>query len=474
MTTFVPHPYQIKAIATAVRTKFLALFLDPGLGKTSIILRMFVSLKRNKLTKGMLIVAPLRPCYSVWPQEVKKWTFSRHLTVRILHGNNKLDELRRPADIYVINPEGLKWLFHIALKGKRNYPFDILVVDESGKFKNPDSKRLKILKPKLRKFNRRYILNGTPAPNGAMDLWSQFLIVDKGKTFGSEIKHYRGQFFVPSGYMGHDYKIASPESLQIIYRQAAKIALVMEAKDYLDMPPLTYHDIEVVLSSKARQHYDEIEKELFTVIDSDEFEIVNSAMSSMACRQIANGGLYHSTPEGQRPLPAKRRPWHDIHRAKDEALCNLVDELQHKPLLVAYEFRHDLLRIKQCLKKSFNLTVPHIGSGVSAAEGARLEIAWNAGKLRVLAVHPASAAHGINMQQAGEDILWYSLTYSLEYYVQLIRRIYRQGMKGEHVRVHHLIAIDTVDEAMMSRLGAKAARQSSLKDALKAYREGKR
>lgn len=474
MKHFVPHRYQFKAIYLGIKAKFLALFLDPGMGKTSIILRIFVSLMKLEQTKGMLVVAPLRPCYTVWPKELTKWSFSSHLKLRILHGEDKLQELNSPADIYVINPEGLKWLFTVALKGKRNYPFDILVIDESGKFKNPDSARLKILKPRLKKFTRRYILNGTPAPNSVMDLWGQFLIVDQGKTFGRKITHFRNQYFVKTGYMGKKYKIADNDCRESVYERAAKMCLVMESKDYLDMPPIVFSKIIVQLPSKARIYYDEVEEELFTEIDDDEIEISNKAVAYMSCRQIANGGLYHPTPEGEKPIPTKRRPWYDLHREKDKALVDLVDELQGKPLIVAYEFHHDLLRIKECLKKAFKLKVPHIGSGVSTAEGEKIENDWNAGKIRVLAGHPSSISHGLNLQESGGDIFWYSLTDNLENYLQYIQRIYRQGFKGSCVRIHHCISENTVDEAMMLRLGDKAKNQTDLKDALKEYREGRR
>lgn len=274
--------------------------------------------------------------------------------------------------------------------------------------------------------------------------------------------------------MGHNWKVACDGSLEAIYKQAAPMCLVMEAKDNLDMPPITFSEIKVALPPKARKYYDEVEKELFTVIDKDEIETPNQAVAYGQCHQIANGGLYHATPEGQRPLPSNRRPWHDIHRQKDEALVDLVDELQGKPLLVAYLFHHDLARIKATLKKNFNLDVPHIGSGVSTARGAELEEQWNKGQLRVLCGHPQSIAHGLNIQEAGEDIFWYSLTDSLEDYIQYYQRIYRQGFKGRCVRVHHCIAEGTVDEAIMMRLGERARSQQSLKDALIEYREGKR
>lgn len=469
---FVPHGYQQKAIATAWRTKHLALFLDPGLGKTVIMLWLYHILRRTgKVKKPMLVVAPLRPCFTVWPKEVKKWAFSKDMVVRVLHGANKVDEFHKPADIYVINPEGLKWLLQDQLKGVRNWPYDILVVDESGKFKNPTSKRLKTMKNRLKRFSRRYILNGTPAPNGVMDLWSQFMIVDEGKQFGRNITHYRNQFFHKSGYYGHEYKINNEEARDTIYRRASHMALVMRSSDYLNLPPITFNDITVTLPRKAMEYYLDIETELFTVIDEDELEIKNAAVASGACRQVASGGLYHPTPEGATTLPSKSRPWYDIHRAKDEAMIDLIEELQGKPLLIAYEFHHDLVRIKEAIKKAFKLKVPHIGSGVSTMQGAKIEADWNAGKLRVLLGQPASMSHGLNMQKSTcEDILWYTPPWSLEAYIQYYQRVWRQGMKGEVMRVHHIVAENTIDEIVVARLGEKNEIQDDLKTALIKYR----
>lgn len=474
MKVYVPKPYQTTAIALATRKPHLALFLDPGLGKTSITLRTFVNLQRRKRVKGMLVIAPLRPCYSVWPREVKKWHFSQHLKVRVLHGRDRLWQLQQPADIYVINPEGLKWLFTVALKNKRDYPFDTLAVDESGKFRNPASRRLRIIKPKLAKFKRRYILNGTPAPNGVPDLFSQFLIVDRGETFGRTITHFRNQYLKRSGYMGKQWVIASESSREAVYERAAHMCLVMEAKDHLDMPPILYNDVHVTLPKTARTYYEEMEKELFTLIDNNEIEAATAATAMMTCRQIASGGLYHPTPEGMKPIPSRRRPWWDLHREKDTALIDLIDELQHKPLLVAYEFHHDYLRIRESVKKAFGVDVAHIGAGVSAATGAQIERDWNAGRVRVLVGHPTSIALGLNIQECGEDIFWYTLTENMENYIQLIRRIWRQGFKGQHVRVHHCLTTGTVDEAVLMRLRNKTDDEAALKQALKAYREGKR
>lgn len=476
MSVYVPHRYQLKAIATTIRAVNLALFLDPGMGKTSIIVRAVKSLQRMQQIKAALVVAPLRPCYTVWPKEVKKWSFARGMKVSVLHGPDKERLLREPADIYVINPEGLKWLFTVALKGVRNWPFDMLVVDESGKFRNPTGKRLRLLRPRLGKFKRRVVLNGTPAPNSLMDLWAQFFIVDQGAKFGRTITAYRQQYFKKAGYMGRQWEIAGEQQKQNIYRRASNMCLVMEAQEYLDMPEIVYSERKIILPPKARQYYNEAEKELFTEIDNDAIEIKNSAVATGACRQIANGAWYHPTPDGAKPLPQARRPYYEIHNAKLEDLVNLSEELAGKPLLIAYDFHHDLVRIRNALMKEFRVkSVPHIGAGVSPAEGEKLEALWNAGKLRWLLGHPDSISHGLNLQEGpGADIAWFAQTWDLEKYLQYVQRIYRQGFKGRCVRVHHLVAENTVDEVMMSRVGVKAKNMQDLKDALKRYREMRR
>jgi len=474
MKTFVPHMYQVSAIALGVRRANMAFFLDPGMGKTSIFLRILKNLQRMKKARAALVVAPLRPCYTVWPKEVRKWTFAMGMKVRVLHGPNKLWELSQPADIYVINPEGLKWLFTVALKGKRNWPFDVLAVDESGKFKNPDSARLRILRPRLGKFSRRYIFNGTPAPNGLEDLWGQFFIVDMGAKFGRTINNYRLQYFKKAGYKGKKFEIASDKHKDFIYRRAAHMCLVMEAKDYLDMPEIVFVERTVKLPEQAQRHYTEVEEELFTAILEEGVEIKNSAVATGTCRQITGGALYHPRKEGEAPIPQHRRPFWRLHDVKTEALIELIEELQGKPLLVAYDFHHEFVRIKEALKKAFRYDIAHIGSGVSPQQGVAIEAAWNKGQIRVLAGHPGSISHGLNLQEGpGSDICWFTQTWDREQYEQYIQRIWRQGHKGRCVRVHHLIAENTIDEVMMERLALKGRAQADFKTAVTRYRNSK-
>lgn len=470
---FLPHLYQFEAIHAVLKYFYHCLFLDPGLGKTAIILRAYLTLKKAGKVKAILVIAPMRPVYQVWPKEVKKWIFSKGLKVEILHGSDKHNALWRKADIYVINPEGLRWLFKVGLRNKRNWPFDMLVVDESGRFRNPDSKRLALLKPKLRKFKRRYTLNGTPAPKSLLDLWAQYLLADRGKTFGSKIGHYRTTYFKKSGYMDKEWIIKSDEHRERIYKRAQRIALVMEAKDHLKgMPPITYNPIYVELPPDVQRYYEEIEDDLFTVIEGVEHELSNKAVSQMATRQIAAGALYKPAPEGVKPPPGYMREWHTLHDQKVEALIELSEELQGKPLIVAYDFHHSLVKAREGIKKAFKLKKlpPYIGRGVSGTEGERLEKQWHNGELQWLFTNTQSCAYGLNLQGGpGVDQFWYDPTYNLEWYVQLVKRLWRQGALGA-VRIHHCIALNTVDEAMYARQGERAEEQQRLIDALKEYR----
>lgn len=468
----IPHLYQWKAIVLGIVNSFFAFFLEPGMGKTVVILHIFKFLKNLGRTKGMLVVAPIRPMYQVWPKEVTKWTFSKGLKVEILHGPDKMSALCREADIYVINPQGLKWLFQTALKGKRNFPFDILVIDESGKFKNPSSKILKrVLAPKLHKFKRRYILNGSPAPDSYIDLWGQFLLVDLGKKFGTAITDFRNRYFKGTGFKGKVYVPHDDEARETILRRASHMCLVLRSKDYLDMPPFMENIIEVELPRKAMEVYVQIEKDLFTQIDEAPLEIKSAGVASMSCRQIASGALYKPVEEGQVPPPSDKREWFDLHTEKVDALVDLIEELQGNPLLIGYEFHHDLVRMRDALKKKLGIKLLHIGRGVSGKEASKIEDAWNKNKLRVLALH-YSSAEGLNLQDSRCcDAVLFTPTWSLFTWEQWYQRVYRQGMQGSCFRLHYILARGTVDEVVKKRVEGKDKDQKNMKNMLIEYRK---
>ena len=472
---FLPHTYQFEGIATIIQTRFLALFLDPGLGKTSIVLRAFLTLRKQRKIKAMLVIAPLRVCHSVWPKEVRKWSFSQGFKVRILHGFNKSFELKQDADIYIINPEGLKWLLKTGLRGKRNWPFDMLVVDESSRFKNHESKVLAMFYPKLLKFRRRYILNGTPAPRGYVDLFAQMLLVDRGEALGRYITHFR-EDFLTSDYMGWKWSIRSQACADEMKRRLAPKVLVMRAKDYLDMPPITFAVRGFDLPDKVMTHYREVERELFTELETDLDEntildLANVAVATGACRQICSGAIYEplTLEQRERPPPSHKRLWHELHTAKLEACLDLIAELQGKPLFIGYEFHHSYVRLWAALTARYKGEIAVINRFTKPQEGVKIEDRWNRGGLRVLLAHTASVQYGLNLQDSGDDVCWFDPTWSLDTFIQFVRRVYRQG-KERPVRCHQLAARGTIERLMLRRLIERHDEEVEIKTGLQRYR----
>lgn len=460
---WVPHSYQKKAAKWLVEHPAAALFLDPGLGKTSITLAAFKALRRAKQAERMLVIAPLRVCYSVWPGECRRWKEFNDFKVVVLHGKDKEAALQEDADIFVINPEGLNWL--LVPKRFNKLKVDTLVVDELTKFKHPRTARFKKLKGFLNKFRRRWGLTGTPAANGLLDLFGQMYVIDGGYSLGKYITHYRMKYFRaidPNGWKWVPQEGADEK----IYERLSKLALSMSAEDYLELPELMHGNIVVELPPNAQRIYEELEDELITKIEENLVVAQNAAAAAVKCRQVANGGIYLDATE-ETPATSGVREWEHLHDAKTEALVELVDELQGQPLLVAYEFQHDAQRIVEALGED----VPVIGGGVSAKESQRIVDEWNAGEHRVLVGHPQSIGHGLNLQSGGaRHICWYGLTWDFELYDQFIRRIWRQGSRADRVFVYHIIAEGTVDHLVLRALGSKNRKQKALFDALKSLR----
>lgn len=481
--SFNPHKYQERAIKFMIGQGAAGLFLDPGLGKTAITLSVLSILFKKGMINRVLIVAPLNVCYNTWPDEIEKWKQFNHLTYSILHGNKKDSEYEYDTHIHLINPEGLDWLYNT----KRDRDYDVLVVDESSKFKNPQTKRFKnIMRHFAAEFQRRYILTGSPAPNGLINLFGQIFILDLGAALGRYITHYRNQFFYPSGFGGYTWEL-QPGAEERIYDAIDPLVMRLSAEDYLELPPLisdldnggpTYVD----LPSNAQKIYNEMETLMIAEIEAGEIVAANGAVASQKCRQIANGGIYLDNPpeidqfldwleeHDCHALKIGRKTYkkglqlsvEDIHDVKARAVAELVDELEGQPCLVAYEFKHDLAR----LKKALGADVPHIGGGVSQAVQKRIISDWNAGKIPVLLGQPASMAHGLNMQGAGRAVIFHSLIWDFEAYDQFIKRIWRQGQK-ERVFLYHIAARGTVDEIILQRLKEKDFTQRKLFNALK-------
>lgn len=461
-----PRKYQKQATQWLVNRPEAALFLDPGLGKTSVTLSAFQALQRAGVAKRALVVAPLRVCYLVWTHEaggeLGKWENFQGLTVTLLHGAKKGERLQADTDLYVINFEGLPWLCQegrLTKLVKRGV--ELLVVDELSKFKHPRTDRFKALKPHLGRFKRRWGLTGSPASNGLLDLFGQVYVLDQGRRLGRYITHFRHQYFVPTGFKGYNWQ-PQENAEDRIYAQLADLALPMRAVDHLDLPKLVEQDLWVNLPKKAKQTYDRLEQDLIAQLAEGTVTAANAAVASGKCRQVASGGVYLDE-EG---LPSPERLVKHLHDAKTQAVQELVGELQGFPLLVAYEFHHDLERLRKALGKD----APAIGGRVSMKETTRLVKAWNNGELPVLLAHPAAMGHGLNLQASGHHICWYSLTWDLELYDQLVRRIWRQGQKAKRVTVHRILARDTLDEVVAAALKGKRRTQGALFKALQELR----
>ena len=467
-----PHQYQRKAIKFLLTHGAAGLFLDPGLGKTSICLAALKVLKNEELEGGLvnrtLIVAPLRVCYSVWPGEISKWSNFNSLTYSILHGPEKSLAASVDADVYMINPEGLQWLLGIP-NILTKLRIKTLIIDESSKFKNTQTKRYKLLKPFLKHFTRRWILTGSPAPNGLLDLFGQIYILDLGAALSPYITQYRRLFFDPSGYGGYEWKL-KPDGAARIQKAVAPLVMRLEAADYIELPVLSFHDVVIELPEKARKIYDRMESVLLAEIGGEEvITAANAGVASQKCRQIANGGVYRSGMDVDFPLIDSER-WAHLHMEKAEAVADIVEELEGQQVLIGYEFDHDLDRLRQVLPKDFCFVADH-----SAMKFKALERKWNNRQIPGLVGQTSSVSHGLNLQEGDcRHIVLHSMTWNWEDYMQFIRRVWRQGNKSRRVTVHNIVARDTIDEIMVKAVPAKGKVEYNFLTALKSLAQKRR
>ena len=475
-----PRKYQREAMEWLAERGSAGLFLDPGLGKTSItlgVIKTLYEIGEVPRGKSVLVIAPLRPAHLVWPREAAKWQQFADLRVSVLHGAKKDALYDEPAHVQVINPEGLGWLLSRVAR-RRTWPWHALVVDESTKFKHTNTERFKLLRPVLSKFHRRWILTGTPAPKGLLDLFGQVYILDLGAALGRYITHYRRAYFAPTGYGGYTW-VPQTGAEKKIYARLAPYILRMSEDDYLKLPPAVGNFnnpksapniVRVKLPPKARETYAQLEDLFFAELKAGSVTAANAGVRSMKLRQVANGGIYldKGGDEDADDVRVRRRGaarrWALVHHEKSEAVAELLDELSGKPTLVVYDFHHDLERLR--MHKDLR-TIQQFPTG-NTREDARIESAWNAGLISALFVNAQSIAHGLNLQEGGRAVIWHSLTWNWEHYWQLIKRVWRQGQTRKTF-FYHIVAEDTVDDVMCAVLRAKGTNERALLDALRAY-----
>lgn len=458
---FRPHAYQQHCINQILRIKKLGLFLDMGLGKTVTTLTAIRELKYNRFAvRRVLVIAPKKVAEGTWTREKDKWDHTRILRVSPVLGSQakRIRALNTPADLYIINRENVCWLVDYY---RNSWPFDMVVVDESSSFKSHSAKRFKALAGVSGKIDRMVELTGTPSPNGLKDLWSQVYLLDGGERLGKRYTQFRERYFQPDrrGADGMVYSYAAkPGTEQSILDKISDICISMKAEDYLQLPDITYHEIPVELDAKAEKAYRELERKMVLELpEEEEISVTSAAALSNKLLQLANGAVYDED-----------RSVHEVHGCKIEAFLELVESLQGKPVLVFYNFQHDRERILKALSGS--------GLRVRELKTTRDEDDWNAGQIDVLLTHPASSAYGLNLQQGGNHVVWFGLTWNYELYTQANKRLHRQG-QTEKVIIHHLVCTGTRDEDVMRALEKKDDVQNwvmeSLKARIRAVKEGK-
>lgn len=443
-----PHSYQEYAIRYIETHPISALLIDMGLGKTSITLTAICNLLFDSFEVcKVLVIAPLRVAKNTWTDEIKKWEHLSTLTYSLIVGNEneRLSALNEKADIYIINRENVDWLVN---KSGYKFDFDMVVIDELSSFKNHQSKRFKSLM-KVRPLVKRIVgLTGTPSSNGLMDLFAEFKILDMGKRLGYFIGQYRNTYFKPdktNGPIVYSYK-PLPNAENAIYEKISDITVSMKANEYLKMPELLTSNYVVELSNSEKNQYDEMKKSLVLEITDGEITASNAASLSNKLCQLSNGAIY----DDEQNIV-------EIHDRKLEALEDIIESMNGKPLLIAYWYRHDLERIKS------RFSVREIKTNEDISD-------WNDGKIPVALIHPASAGHGLNLQNGGSTLVWFGLTWSLELYQKTNARLYRQGQKNTVV-IQHIITKGTIDEQILKALQKKNKTQADLIDAVRANLE---
>ncbi len=446
-----PHEYQQYAIEYIETHPISAVLLDMGLGKTSITLTALQDLLFDRFeAHKVLIIAPLRVARNTWPSELQKWDHLQDLTVSVVVGNaeERKAALAKQADLYVINREMVLWLVE---QSGYKFDFDTVVIDELSSFKNHQSKRFKALMKVRPKVKRIIALTGTPSSNGLMDLWAEFRLLDMGERLGRYITQYRTKYFMPdkrNAQIIFSYK-PLPGAEEQIYGKISDITISMKAADFLPMPQRIESEYPVYLSEEEREKYDALKQEMVLQLPDEEITAANAASLSGKLSQLANGAIY-----------TEEKNVITVHDRKLDALEDIIEAAAGKPILVAYWFQHDLQRITE------RLEALKISYARTSSPGS-IEL-WNRGEFAVGLIHPASAGHGLNLQEGGSTLVWFGLTWSLELYQQTNARLWRQGQTASTAVIQHIVAKDTVDERILKALNEKNNTQEALIAAVKA------
>ena len=441
-----PHEYQTHCTEFILENKSAGLFLDMGLGKSVITLTALVDLLHDRFeVSKVLVIAPLRVANTTWLDEVLKWKHLKGLRVSKVLGSQKdrTMALYKKADIYTINRENVPWLVELY---KNEWPFDMVIIDEISSFKSPSAKRFRALKKVRHKIKRIVGLTGTPAPNGLLDIWSQIYLLDGGERLGRTFSGYRGRYFHPQKYVNGgiptDYAL-NDDAQEKIYDRISDICISMKALEYLKMPEIIFNKVEVELSEKEMKLYRKLERDLLLPLEDSDVDAANAAVLSGKLLQMAGGTVYDEYGDV-----------HQIHDRKLDALEDLIEAANGKPVLIYYGFRHERDRIKKLFDTGEINTSDDIAK-------------WNRGEMKIALCHPASAGHGLNLQEGGSTIIWFGSTWSLELYQQANARLWRQGQK-QTVVIHHILTKDTIDQRVMMVLDNKDTGQNALIEAVKA------